>query len=129
MSEIIRNEEIVITCVDNKIIAYYLLGYRSNAKSLAYQYEALTTLYLGNSLLNNLKIAFGAQAIVDEKYRSLRLTGKMLQVLIENVKFKYDYLFSSITKINDNAQKVHERSGYIVIGEDSNKVFVLLKIN
>jgi hypothetical protein len=127
MNSIIEHKEVVVAEIGGKIVAYYLLGHRSNAESLNYQYMALT--FGGDTLLKNLNIACGAQAIVDEKYRGLGLTGKMLAVLIQNVKNKYDYLFSSITKINQNAYKVHEKSGYIVVGEDETKVYVLLKIN
>ncbi len=52
----------------------------------------------------------------------------MLELLIKNVGGKYDYLMSSITKTNDNAFKVHERSGYLIVGETETKVFVCLKI-
>ncbi len=52
----------------------------------------------------------------------------MLQILIERIKGKYDYLMSSITKTNDAAFKVHEKSGYIIVGETDTKVFVCLKI-
>lgn len=105
------------------------MGHITKSRSLEYQYEILPRIIYNGTHIHNYKIACGAQAIVDEKFRSNGLTSQMLQLLIEKVKNKYDYIFSSITKINRNAYSVHEKAGYILVGEDENKAFVLLNIS
>lgn len=126
--KIIEANDIALCCYDKSIIGYYLLGFVTQNEALNYQYKALNELFYNGKLLNELKVACGAQAIVEKEYRSSGLTNRMLQLLIENVSGKYDYLMSSITKTNDTAFKVHEKSGYIGVGETDTKVFVCLKI-
>ena len=125
---IINDKAIVVVKIQNDIIGYYLLGHSSKSISLKYQFEALNKYTIDGIKLSKLKIACGAQAIVEKEFRGKGLTEKMLKQLIEQVKSKYSYLFSSITKHNSNAYKVHKNSGYIVVGEDENKYFVCLNL-
>jgi len=129
IKRIIKENEIIICYYGNSIIGYYLLGFVTKNKSLDYQYKALQELTYNGYLLKDLKVACGAQAIVEKEFRGLGLVDKMLQLLIKNVRSKYDYLMSSITRSNENASKVHEKSGYNIIGETDSRVFVCLKIN
>ena len=126
---IINDNAIVVVKTQDEIVGYYLLGHSSKSPFLEYQFEALNMYTLDGIRLSELKVACGAQAILEKEYRGKGLTEKMLQKLIEQVSSKYNYLFSSITKYNSNAYKVHKNSGYIIVGEDESKYFVCLKLN
>lgn len=126
---IINDNAIVVARKQDEIIGYYLLGHSSKSLSLKYQFEALNRYEIDGIKLCELKVACGAQAILEKEFRGKGLTEKMLHKLIEQVSTKYNYLFSSITKYNSNAYKVHKNSGYIIVGEDEYKYFVCLKLN
>jgi hypothetical protein len=126
---IINDNAIVVVKDLYEIVGYYLLGHSSKSASLKYQFEALNIYAIDGIKLSELKVACGAQAILEKEFRGKDLTEKMLQKLIEQVSSKYNYLFSSITKYNSNAYKAHKKSGYVIVGEDENKYFVCLKLN
>jgi hypothetical protein len=126
---IISDNAIVVAKYCDQIIGYYLLGHSSNSQSLEYQKEALQKFFVGNIRLSELRVACGAQAVLEKEFRGKGLTEKMLQLLIQQVCGKYDYLFSSITKHNLNAFKVHKNSGYLIVAEDDTKFFVCLTLN
>lgn len=126
---IINDNAIVVVRTQDEIFGYYLLGHSTKSASLKYQFEALNMFSIYGIKLSELKVACGAQAILEKEFRGRGLTEKMLQKLIEQVSSKYNYLFSSITKYNSNAYKVHKSSGYIIVGEDETKYFVCLNLN
>lgn len=126
---IINDNAIVVVKEQDKIVGYYLLGHSTKSSSLQYQFEALNEYEIEGIKLNKLKVACGAQAILEKEFRGKGLTERMLEKLIEQVSSKYNYLFSSITKHNSNAYKVHKKSGYLIVGEDETKYFVCLNLN
>nr|WP_121271711.1 hypothetical protein [Pedobacter schmidteae] len=125
---IIDDEAIVVVKKFGKIIGYYLLGHSSNSPSLSYQFTAMNRFDLNGTKLVDLKVACGAQAVLEKEFRGIGLTEIMLSHLMEQVKTKYAYLFSSITKSNLKAIKAHTNSGYSIVGEDETKYFVCLKL-
>jgi hypothetical protein len=52
----------------------------------------------------------------------------MLALLVANLKTKYDYMFSSIQKLNTRANTAHLRDNWEVVGEDESRVYVIFNL-
>jgi hypothetical protein len=126
--EVIKFENMVIAKQLNNIIGYYCLGCCTSSTYLEYQREVLSKLKYKGYLLQNLNIGYGAQSVVKKEFRGLKINSFMLQSLISKVKHKYDFLFSSISKINEQAKVAHSKEGYVIVGEDEAKYFVLYEL-
>ena len=127
LEKIITHKEIVIALDNDKIIGYYLIGRKSENIKLNYQLKKVREIFKHSHLIE--KAGYGAQAIIESKYRGQNLLNLMLYELIELLENKYNILFSSVTKINDNALKAHSKSGYKVLDEDESKYYIGLNIN
>jgi L-amino acid N-acyltransferase YncA len=126
--QLIEQGHIAVAHTNGQIIGYYLTGCKTGVYSLEYQRQALQKYSLNDIPLSQLKIAYGAQAVIKKDFRGQGITERLLKELITSISSNFDYLFSSITKVNKVAFSVHQRSGYIIVGEDEERCYVLLKL-
>lgn len=122
---ITRKQEIAITEANSQIVGYYLVGHSTQNPNLEYQRAVLQELYP----INMPKIACGAQSVIEKSHRGLGFNNSMLEILKGSLKSNYDYLFSSVSRINNNATKTHLKSGYWIVKEERERVFVLMNIS
>jgi ribosomal protein S18 acetylase RimI-like enzyme len=127
--QLVEQGHIAVAHAGEQLIGYYLTGCETGVGSLEYQRRALQKYFLNDRPLSQLKIAYGAQAVIKKDFRGQGITERLLQELITSICSDFDYLFSSITKFNKVAFSVHQRSGYMIVGEDEERCYVLLKIN
>jgi len=82
-----------------------------------------TMLKSSSTLLNFLLRNLG---LIDKEHQGNGLSRPMLKILCEQVQSKYGYLYSSISKQNSKAYKVHTKEGWFVVDENDNFHYVLL---
>lgn len=127
IQKIIDEKEIVIAIHGDEVIGYYLIGKKSGNLLLGYQNERVASLS-NRHKIPNCEIGYGAQAIIERRYRGMNLLSLMLEKLLELLNGKYQMLFSSVTKINGNALTAHLKGGYQILDVDDTKYFVGLII-
>jgi len=112
----------VITEKYGEIIGYYLFDNFSETSDLKENRQIIAKLKIKGLILSE-KISFRAQAVVEKQYQKSGLSKLMLSMLLEQTKGKYDLLFSIVMK-NNPKLIAHLSSGWEIIGEDIDKVYV-----
>jgi L-amino acid N-acyltransferase YncA len=123
---LIKNEEVIVTLHNDKVIGYYLLNNFCETKKYHEAKQIVISLIAKNKIPNSCKVGIGAQALIDKEHQGKGLSRPMLKLLCEQVQSKYDYLYSSISKQNSKAYQVHTKEGWFVVEENDNSHYVLL---
>lgn len=120
---IIANKEIVIAVDNEMIVGYYLIGRKSGSPALAYQRNFALTINEGMAINT---IGYGCQVCIDESYRNNGLFAQMLQILVSQVKVKYNYLLCSVSNANLASLNTHLNNGWKTMGTIENTNYLLL---
>jgi len=123
---LIQNEEVIVTIHNDTVVGYYLLNNFCETKKYYEAKQIVITLTEKNKIHKSCKVGIGAQALIDKEHQGKGLSRPMLKLLCEQVKSKYDYLYSSISKQNYKAYQVHTKEGWFVVDENDNSHYVLL---
>lgn len=126
--EIIRNEEIVVALSVNKVIGYYLIGKKTNKSVLEYQQKESISFALSIKTEPG-KLGYGCQVCIDENFRSNGLFHRMLGILSDAVRDKYNYLLCSVSEENPLSLKRHLNNGWQVFRSGESVKFLTYPIN
>lgn len=123
---IIKEEEIVVACYNNKIVGYYLINSKCHKKNHQNQIKIVSDLKKSGFLKTSDRIVIGSQAIIEKSFRGKGLSNLLLNKLIKITENRYDYFFSCISRINEKAYHIHTKEGWEKIAEDEAYYYVLL---
>lgn len=122
----IKNEEIVLTTFEEKVIGYYLLNNFCETPKFCEGIKVINEMKSKGIIDNNIKVGIGAQIVVDKEHQGKGLSGKLLSFLCDTVKHKYDLLYSSLSKFNEKGYSVHTKAGWKILYESENCHYVFL---
>ncbi|MFN8294590.1 MAG: hypothetical protein U0T69_00230 [Chitinophagales bacterium] len=128
IKRIIDNNEIVIALDDNNVIAYYLVGKKSESKSLLYQYNKAVDIAKQNNIPIE-KIGYGCQVCIDENYRNNRLFSQMLGSITTIINEKYSHLLCSISNENSSSYKSHINNNWHIVDSIEKTQFLIYTID
>ncbi len=123
----VKNREIVVAFNFDEIVAYYLIGRKSETTEIDYQRE-MTNKIVEKYRYSEEKIGYGCQVCIDQDFRHFGLFKKMLQALTKSVKRKYDYLLCSISDFNPASLKAHQKNGWEYIDKTETTNFYIYNI-
>lgn len=121
-NKMINADEVVVTFDGDRLVGYYLFDNYSNTNSLKL-FQASIDKLLELGLFRTNRICRRAQAVIERDYQNSGLSKQMLQKLIEQIDGKYDVLFSIVYK-NNPKLIAHQKAGWKILHEDSEKYFV-----
>ena len=111
LERVIANEEIVVSEINNNIIAYYLIGRTSESPLINYQ-RIIAVDLLELQQIPFVNIGYGCQVCIDVLYRNNGLFKSNLSTLIHLIKDKYSHLLCSISENNIGSMKAHIKNGW-----------------
>jgi len=113
----------------DEICGYYMVNNFSTNGVLAYHKTEVEKLKQSEVIDKNARVGVGTQAVLDKSVQGKGFRGQLLAALIEHVKHKYEFLFSSISKENPRAFRAHTDDGWYVVDENETVKFVLLNLS
>ncbi len=123
LTKIITERELVVAEHDLKVIGYYLFDNYSETALLSQYKVYISELIRKGHLPADLRISNRAQAAIDKEYQNKVLSKLLLELLLKETFGKYDLLFSAVSKANPKLV-AHEKTGWKIISEDQNWIFV-----
>lgn len=125
---LINADEIVVAECENIVIGYYLTNSIIETKTIKRRKDIVKIL-IADGKLENGKYVFLTQAVVDKPFMGKGVAKKLLLVLKEQVKDKFDYLIGYIDSENLNAKEAHLKSGWIIFTDIENGYLAYTKVN
>ena len=125
--QIVNSNEIVVATNEDRIVAYYLVGRKSESPALMYQRNKAISLFNSHSIQYE-RIGYGCQVCIDKSYRNNGISRKMLNLLLTKLISKYDYLLSTISPENIISLQNSRKTGWAVIDEKESPTFYLFKV-
>jgi hypothetical protein len=126
--KIISEKEIVVAVDANKIIGWYLINNQIENEVQNKNNSAVEKLKTQKTIPHNSRVGLGAQALVIKEHQGQGIRENMLELLVLNLKNKYDFMFSSIQKLNTRANIAHLKDNWELVGEDENRVYVIYNL-
>jgi|GEM_PF-2293876 len=124
---IIKNNEIVLADINNRIAGYYLFdNITKNPTSM--EYEKRITLLVEKKLITEFPISRRAQAVIDDEFQGNGLYKHLFTTLNNLCKEKYMTVFSMAHKRNPKIA-ANFTIGWKIINEDENFYNVYYNIN
>lgn len=120
---IILHKELVVATHKESIIGYYLFDNFSDTDILRQYSKYIEELRENGLLERSERISKRAQAVIESKFQNLGLSKKLLSLLINETKGKYDLLFSVVSKLNPKII-AHQKAGWQIISENESLYFV-----
>lgn len=128
LKRIIDSKEIIIALDDYIVTGYYLIGRKSENKTLLYQYNKALEIANGKNILSD-KIGYGCQVCIDKTHRNNGLFKFMLDALNNSVNDKYSHLLCSVSDDNTVSLNTHKKNGWEQIDNLATTRFYIYKIN
>lgn len=127
LTKIIEAKELAVAYYSDRLIGYYLFDNYSDTEILRQYSNYIEHLIKTGHLKSNVRISKRASAVVEKDYQNVGLSRKMLELLLTEVRHKYDVLFSVVSKQNPKIA-AHQKAGWTIIAENDTLYFVQLPI-
>lgn len=111
---LIESSDIIVANSGRKIAGYYLINNYSQDGILKIHRNLLRLSISNGWIPKDSKVGLGCQVLVDREYQGTGLRERMLEMILENSKSKYDFLFSTISKDNIRSLKTHIKDAWTI---------------
>lgn len=127
-AQLIDKKQVVIAMDEQILAGYYLVNNVSKNGVIGLHQDIVDRLRSRGTIAQHLRVAVGAQVIVDTPYMGTGLAKAMLLQLAENIRGRFDYMFGTIAKDNPRSLNAHKRIGIDIVGEDDHLYYILYHI-
>lgn len=128
-SLMIENNDIAIADDGSgNIVAYQLISNSSGGNIINIHGDLLTQIINKGLLPSDSKVGLGVQICIDTPYQGTGLKTKILELIIQLAREKYDFLFSTVGKENERSARAHKADGWETIWDTETHYCILYRL-